>query len=627
MRIKILLTLTLFSVYYLSNAQCDPGEVPIHVEVDTDAWGYELYWEVTPAGNECGDGTLFYGGNIESVGCVAEQAGEPGDAGAYPNNDVILEGPFCLTDGEQYTIHNKDGFGDGGNVLTVFNNLVATSSLEGDGNYSSLTFTAGEFPDGPTYQLPCGALDIEVDGAGALVNNTGALTQLGEIHPPLASCGLPGFWCGSDNGAGATLWLKFVAPESGRVEVSTCNEDNNFDTELALYDVEDCANFETYEVISSNDDVQGGCQLGATGFASVLNVSCLTPGEEYWIQLDGWNGFNGETRVTVTDLGEIPTSPSLSINGNDVDCFGDQNGSLITEVFDYGVNYNVAVSGPDGFTADSYFVEDLAAGDYTITVTSTCGLDITETVTIEEPEPFLVASQTTDAGCNMSGEIVLSVDGATEPYSFTWFFDQVEISNEQNLDGLEAGEYTYQLEDDSGCEATGTVTVETGETFSIELGGDTTICLNQELLLFGPPGAEYEWQDGSENQFFIVDASELGPGEYVISVTGMDDLDCEDSDEIVVTVEDCISSIADLKDSEVSLFPNPATTAVELRFTGEVDLNSIEIVDSRGRIVIKESISITGSEISIDISELEAGLYFARLFGENSQVVKKLLVD
>ncbi|MFZ6051132.1 T9SS type A sorting domain-containing protein [Halocola ammonii] len=624
MRFKLLLTLVFASSFLFTNAQCESGEVPVHVEVDTDNWGYELYWEVTPAGNECGDGTLFYGGNIESVACTAEDAGEAGDAGAYADNDVILEGPYCLTDGEQYTLHSKDGFGDGGCDLTLFNNLVAFSVLEGEGDYVSLTFTAGEAPEGAGNQLPCGAEEITVDGEGALVDNTGALTQLGEIHPPLESCGLPGFWCASDNGVNASIWLKFVAPESGRVEVSTCNEDNSFDTELALYEVGDCANFETYQVISSNDDVPGGCDLGSTGYASVMNVSCLTPGEEYWIQLDGWGGSSGETRVTVTDLGESPTAPSLNVISNEVQCFGEANGSLITEVFDYGVNYDVTISGPNGFEADSYFVDGLESGEYTVTVSSGCGLNITETVEISEPEPFLIASQTEDAGCNMSGEIVLSIDGATPPYEFTWFFDQVIISEEQNLTDLEAGEYTYQLEDDNGCETSGVVTVETGDAIDIELGEDTTLCLNQELLLFAPPGAIYEWQDGSENQFFVVDASELGPGEYTFSVNGVDNLECEDSDEIVVTVEDCISSVGELNENQVSMYPNPALEQVELEVNGA--LQRLEITDSHGRIVYSQEEGTANDHLTIDVSDFEAGLYFVKLFSESNQVVKKLMV-
>ena len=31
-------------------AQCDEGETALDFVIDTDAWGYEMYWELTPAG-------------------------------------------------------------------------------------------------------------------------------------------------------------------------------------------------------------------------------------------------------------------------------------------------------------------------------------------------------------------------------------------------------------------------------------------------------------------------------------------------------------------------------------------------------------------------------------------------
>ena len=35
-------------------SQCDEGQTPIEFVIDTDAWGYEMYWELTPTGLGCG---------------------------------------------------------------------------------------------------------------------------------------------------------------------------------------------------------------------------------------------------------------------------------------------------------------------------------------------------------------------------------------------------------------------------------------------------------------------------------------------------------------------------------------------------------------------------------------------
>ena len=80
-----------------SYAQCGAGEVEVTIHVLTDNYGYETYWQLVPGGNACGEGTIFEGGN-PTMDC--------GSAGAqlqvmqgYANNDTIMEGPWCLTEG------------------------------------------------------------------------------------------------------------------------------------------------------------------------------------------------------------------------------------------------------------------------------------------------------------------------------------------------------------------------------------------------------------------------------------------------------------------------------------------------------------------------------------------------
>ena len=52
------------------NAQCPAGQVDVTVDVSTDTWGYECYWELTPTGSACGTGTIGAYGNTVEVGCL-----------------------------------------------------------------------------------------------------------------------------------------------------------------------------------------------------------------------------------------------------------------------------------------------------------------------------------------------------------------------------------------------------------------------------------------------------------------------------------------------------------------------------------------------------------------------------
>ena len=99
------------------HAQCDDGEVEVNIDVLTDDYGYELYWDLTPAGNNCGVGSIVSGGNTD-VGCNGG-AKQIRSENGYGANQILTQGPFCLTQGAAYTIHSIDDWGDGGSGYIV----------------------------------------------------------------------------------------------------------------------------------------------------------------------------------------------------------------------------------------------------------------------------------------------------------------------------------------------------------------------------------------------------------------------------------------------------------------------------------------------------------------------------
>ena len=108
----ILIILSLLGIASQANAQCSAGETEVFIDVVTDAFGYEVYWELVPTGQSCGGTTIFTGGNT-NVGCsgggLQLQA-----AGGYGNSTTTTEGGFCLTIGNSYDIIAVDDWGDGG---------------------------------------------------------------------------------------------------------------------------------------------------------------------------------------------------------------------------------------------------------------------------------------------------------------------------------------------------------------------------------------------------------------------------------------------------------------------------------------------------------------------------------
>lgn len=123
-----------------SSAQCGAGEVQVTIHIITDNYGYETYWQLVPGGNACGEGTIFEGGN-PTMDC--------GSAGAqlqvmqgYANNDTIIEGPWCLTEGALYSIHVLDDWGDGQATIEVYLNGENAGVFAGSGELNVYTFGA-----------------------------------------------------------------------------------------------------------------------------------------------------------------------------------------------------------------------------------------------------------------------------------------------------------------------------------------------------------------------------------------------------------------------------------------------------------------------------------------------------
>lgn len=131
----LMLSCTCFAAY----AQCPPGETEVTIEVLTDDYGYEVYWELLPGGSPCGVGTIHAGGNT-LVGCTG--AGQQQQQlGGYGNNQTIVTGPFCLEDGGTYDIFWADDWGDGGLSFRVFVSGQLAAQFTGSGAGNTFSFT------------------------------------------------------------------------------------------------------------------------------------------------------------------------------------------------------------------------------------------------------------------------------------------------------------------------------------------------------------------------------------------------------------------------------------------------------------------------------------------------------
>jgi len=116
---RIIFSSLFFLISVTSLAQCPGGQVEVTVAIETDSWGYESFWDVTPAGAGCGNGTLLSFGNISQIGCSGAGNQDASGGNGYGSNTTTIENLGCLTIENCYDINYVDDWGDGGSIFTV----------------------------------------------------------------------------------------------------------------------------------------------------------------------------------------------------------------------------------------------------------------------------------------------------------------------------------------------------------------------------------------------------------------------------------------------------------------------------------------------------------------------------
>jgi hypothetical protein len=182
------------------------------------------------------------------------------------------------------------------------------------------------------------------------------------------------------------------------------------------------------------------------------------------------SGNSSECSFTVT----VEIDLAVEIETIDVSCF---------ELSDGQFSYTVSGgNGPYSVTLDPEQQDSLnqSAGTYYIIVDDSQGCTILDSFEISQPDPllldeFVVTQESNSTGSD--GSISITVIGGTPDYSYNWTKDGAFFSNDEDLTGLNAGEYVCSIIDANGCEfVTEVLTVEK-ESSIIDHKFDSSIAL------------------------------------------------------------------------------------------------------------------------------------------------------
>ena len=561
MLISVLLAVVfLTSMCQTTHAACSAGEVEVTIEVVTDTYGYECYWELVPSASPCGTGTIFTGGNLTvgcSGGCLQAQ-----DPSGYANNSTITEGPWCLPLANNYDIVSVDDWGDGGTTFNVYMDGALTNTFTASAVCTeTFTFTTTSAPNN-NLTMSAGFYNTSSDSAyiryytqipeqqaaattlmfGGHVKNNGVLVQnntnfFTDITGPVTY-------------SGSSTAITLNPGVQASFDIST-----PFTPSLqGTYGVTFSTTSSATDDVPSDNSLTESFIVGDTTYARDNGVSAAT----YW--------YGAATLYHAGHNFEVYAADTVSSISLYLSSFYSAGNPINYHLWDGGRTTILATathivaagepdswvtlgldSGPYGVAPGTYFVgietfTDTATYevDGTTSPPGVCWGDINKdgTWTANDQTILLRVNLNSAAGggCNISattstsnvscnggsdGSATATVTGGTAPFNYVW---TPGGGTTATINGLSAGTYSVVITDAAACVTTGSATItEPGVFTATTTGSNPSFCGGSDGTAMAIPTGgvspfSYSWDSSTGNQTTQI-AIGLAAGNYSVTIT------------------------------------------------------------------------------------------------------------
>ena len=331
-------------------------------------------------------------------------------------------------------------------------------------------------------------------------------------------------------------------------------------------------------LIAGGGSGNGGYSYGTNGvdFAegNVLNLGVGT----YTFYAMDVNGCVGQSNNEFSVEGPDPIVISSSASG--ITCNGDVDGATSFDAT--GGNGGLMFSFNGGASNATTSYEGLAPGEYTLVVMDSEGCEGTATITIEDISAVEASAIVTAISCSgeVDGAIELVASGGTNLFEYS--ADGTEFGSLPLFTGLEAGTYTYYVQDSNECEASVEATITepdpvavTGSITNDSGDGDGQL----DITTTGGSGDySYSWSGPDNFTSADEDLTGIAAGEYTVTVT--DGNGCTTTETFGVLVG--ISEWSFLQSVQVS--PNPSNGVVNVTLNGSTGEDvAFNLYDAQGR--------------------------------------------
>ncbi len=270
---------------------------------------------------------------------------------------------------------------------------------------------------------------------------------------------------------------------------------------------------------------------------------------------------------------------------------------------------------PDSVVRALYYASDHLPVklDVTATIPASNGLNLTLTFT--------------GGACQTGGtSVTVHPNLGQGPYSYQWGAN-AGLQTTATVNNLPGGSYCVTVTDNNGLtdqvcfevEATNAMTVSAFD------GMDYGTCDGQTFVVATGGEAPYSYQWNDPLNQTTSTASNLCAGTYSCVIT--------DQNGCMVTAQSTIfsntTSVAELfAETAFTLFPNPASENVTIRYESTLELGKLElrILSVSGEVVSQQEVDFSnGNQVTIPLSNLKKGVYFLDLEKEGVSIQKLII--
>ena len=202
----------------------------------------------------------------------------------------------------------------------------------------------------------------------------------------------------------------------------------------------------------------------------------------------------------------------------------------------------------------------------------------------------------------------------------------------------QSGQYNWSIINSNGCDSTATLNLSISQLETLVIDGEqigyTETDNNTYSISNSNASSTYFWnlsnnlgtiEIGNANNSEITISWGENDSETTLCVYEQDEYSCEGEESCITIDLKRPTSIDDIEESLLSIYPNPFKNQTTVSFSNPTQSKAIlKLIDSRGR-TVRNYDGITGDSIIIKKEELPEGLYYIQL-NLNNNVIRKHIV-